>query len=194
MSVNSKSKQTRVTVKVSRRFNTTAERLFDAWLDPQRARQFLFTRPEQVVVRAEIDAQVGGAFLFVARRNGKDIEHIGKYLEIDRPRRIVFTLRVPAVWADNNRVTVEIVPLETGCELTVIHEGVLAEHESGIESGWTLFLDGLEKMDGLETMEPPSGSDDAQPPMREPRTTGTEALKRTSFAQRPLRSNNQEAR
>jgi uncharacterized protein YndB with AHSA1/START domain len=144
MSTSSKQKQTLVTVKLSRRFNTTAEHLFDAWLDPQRARQFLFTRPGQVVVRAEIDAQVGGSFLFVARRDGKDIDHIGKYLEIDRPRRLVFTLRVPTVWADDNRVVVEIVPLETGCELTVTHEGVLAEHESGIESGWTLFLEGLE--------------------------------------------------
>ncbi len=150
MSTNLQRKQTPVTVKVSRTFNTTAERLFDAWLDPQRARQFLFTRPGQVVVWAEIDAQVGGSFLFVARRDGKDIDHIGKYLEIDRPRRLVFTLRVPTVWADDNRVAVEIVPLETGCELTVTHEGVLTEHKSGIESGWTLFLDGLENLNGLK--------------------------------------------
>lgn len=148
MSIHSKSIQTPVTVKVSRRFNTTSERVFDAWLDPQRARQFLFTRPGQVIVRAEIDAQVGGSFLFVARRDGKDIDHIGKYLEIERPRRLVFTLRVPTVWADDNRIAVDIVRVGTGCELTVTHEGVLTEHESRIESGWTLFLDGLEKMNG----------------------------------------------
>ena len=137
-------------VKVSRRFNTTAERVFDAWLDPQRARQFLFTRPGQIVIRAEIDAQVGGSFLFVARRDGQDIEHIGKYLEISRPRRLVFTLRVPTVWVTDNRVTVDIVPLDTGCELTVTHEGVLAQHESRIESGWALFLEGLEQIDARE--------------------------------------------
>ncbi len=154
MSTHSKRKETPVTVKVSRKFNTTAERLFDAWLDPQRASQFLFTRPGQQVVLAEIDAQVGGSFLFVARRDGKDIDHIGKYLEIDRPRRLVFTLRVPSVWADDNRVAVEILPLETGCELIVTHEGVLTKHESRIESGWTLFLEGLEEMDGLKTMQP----------------------------------------
>lgn len=146
MSINSNRNQTPITVKVSRRFNATAERVFDAWLDPQSARQFLFTRPGQVIVRAKIDAQVGGSFLFVARRDGKDIDHIGKYLEIDRPRRLVFTLRVPTVWADDNRVAVDIVPLETGCELTVTHESVLEEHESRIESGWTQFLEGLETM------------------------------------------------
>ena len=73
--------------------------------------------------------------LFVAGRDGRDIDHIGKYLEIDRPRRLVFTLRVPTVWEDDNRVTVEIVPLETGCELIVTHESVPPEHERRIESG-----------------------------------------------------------
>ena len=135
-------KQTSVTVQVSRRFNASPERVFEAWLDPHKARQFLFTRPGQVVVRAEIDARVGGSFLFVARRDGKDIDHIGTYLEIDRPRRLVFTLRVPAAWEDDNRVTVEIVPLELGCELTVTHEGVLPEHAERIESGWSIFLGG----------------------------------------------------
>jgi uncharacterized protein YndB with AHSA1/START domain len=130
-------------VRVSRKFDASPERVFDAWLDPHRARQFLFIRPSQTVVRAEIDARVGGSFLFVVRRDGKDIDHIGKYLEIDRPRRLVFTLCVPTVWSDDNRVTVEIVPLKTGCELTVTHEGVLPEHESSILNGWTTFLDRL---------------------------------------------------
>ncbi|HWF47379.1 MAG TPA: SRPBCC domain-containing protein, partial [Bryobacteraceae bacterium] len=148
-------KQTRVTVRVSRQFNTTAERVFDAWLDPQRARQFLFTRSGQVVVHAEIDAQVGGSFLFVARRDGKDIDHIGKYLEIDRPRRLVFTLCVPSVWSDDNRIAVDIVPLETGCELTITHEGVLPEQESRIEGGWTLFLEGLGKLNRRSDFDSP---------------------------------------
>jgi uncharacterized protein YndB with AHSA1/START domain len=149
-------KHSQLTVKVSRRFKATAERVFDAWLDPQTARQFLFTRPGQIVVRAEIDARVGGSFLFVARRDGCDIDHVGTYLQIDRPRRLVFTLCVPSVWSDGNRVTIDIVPLETGCELTVTHEGVLPEHESRIESGWIQFLE------GLETIGRGNGSDDPQ--------------------------------
>jgi uncharacterized protein YndB with AHSA1/START domain len=140
-------KQERLIVKVTRLLNATPERVFDAWLDPARARQFLFTRPGQVVVHAEMDVRVGGAFLFVVRNADRDIDHIGTYLEIDRPRRLVFTLRVPTVWEEDNRVAVEIVPLESGCELTVTHEGVLPEHGSRIESGWTLFLEGLDAME-----------------------------------------------
>lgn len=138
-------KQAQVAVKVSRRFNAPAERVFDAWLDPQTAGLFLFTRPGQTVIRTEIDARVGGSFLFVARREGQDFDHIGKYLEIDRPRRLVFTLRVPAVWSNDDRVTVDIVPLEKGCELTLIHEAA-AELEERLRGGWTAFLEGLEPL------------------------------------------------
>jgi uncharacterized protein YndB with AHSA1/START domain len=139
-------KQARVEVKVSRKFSAPAERVFDAWLDPQTASQFLFTRPGQTVIRAEIDARVGGSFLFVARRDGQDFDHIGRYLEIDRPRRLVFTLRVPMVWSDHNRVVIEIVPLEKGCELTLTHEAALPELADRLHSGWSDFLEGLERV------------------------------------------------
>ena len=41
-----------------------------------------------VVVRAEIDAQVRGAFRFVARHAGEISEHAGVYLEIVPHRRL----------------------------------------------------------------------------------------------------------
>ncbi len=136
--------QSTITVTVSRRFKASPERVFDAWLDPQKARQFLFTAGSQYVVRAEIDARVGGSFLFVARRDGKDVDHIEEYLEIDRPRRLVFTLFVPTFLSEKHRVAIDIVPLESGCELTLTHEGVPPQHESAIFNGWTGFLEGLQ--------------------------------------------------
>ncbi|MDP9253784.1 MAG: SRPBCC domain-containing protein [Verrucomicrobiota bacterium] len=87
------------------------------------------------MVRVEIDAGVGGAFVFVDRRDGEDIEHIGEYLEIDRPRRIVFSFSVPKYSQESTRVTIDIVPLETGCELTLNREGVLPEYMSRTQQG-----------------------------------------------------------
>jgi uncharacterized protein YndB with AHSA1/START domain len=130
-----------MTVTVKRSFTATAERVFDAWLDPERAGRFLFTHPgKQEIVRAEIDARAGGKYLFVARRNGKDSDHFGEYLEIDRPRRLVFTLCVPAAWSETSRVQIDIVAVGTGCELTLTHEAVSDELATAVEEGWTTFI------------------------------------------------------
>lgn len=130
----------RLTVTVKRCFKASPERAFDAWLDAAKARQFLFSQGPHNVVHAEIDARVGGSFLFVARRGDKDIDHMGEYLEIDRPRRLVFSLLVPAFSANKNRVAIEIVPLQSGCKLTLTHEGVATSFEQAIFEGWTGFL------------------------------------------------------
>jgi uncharacterized protein YndB with AHSA1/START domain len=133
-------------VRVTRRYRFPAERVFDAWLDPQKARRFLFATPTGTMVRAEIDARVGGAYLLVDRRDGVDAEHFGTYLEIDRPRRLVFTFAVDRAEPKGDRVTVEITPLADGCELVLTHEMSPAwiDFRSRTEEGWTNILAGLE--------------------------------------------------
>jgi uncharacterized protein YndB with AHSA1/START domain len=130
------------TIVITRRFDFSIERVFDAWLDPAKARNFLFVTPAGKMVRVEIDARVGGSFN-ITRRDDDDVEHVGTYLEIDRPRRLVFTFGVPKFSDQMTRVSIDLKPLPTGCELTLTHEGVLPEWlESGRE-GWGMILDGL---------------------------------------------------
>src|SRR4051794_12447991 len=95
-------------VRVTRRLPFPAERVFDAWLDPKLAAQWLFATPTGQMVTAEVDPRVGGHFTFTERRAGEDVLHTGEYLEIDRPRRLVFTFGVPKYSANFDRVTVEI--------------------------------------------------------------------------------------
>ena len=133
----------RVTVRVRHRFSQSAQRVFDAWLDPAKAAKFLFATATGQMVRTEIDARVGGRFVFVDRRDGEDIEHVGEYLEVDRPRRLVFRFAVPKFSTEFTRVIVEIVPSGGGCELTLTHEGVLPDYTSRTEGGWTMILEGL---------------------------------------------------
>ena len=130
-------------VQVRRRFDASAERVFDAWLDTKRAARFLFATPTGVMVRSEIDARVGGRFCFVDRRDGVDVEHVGTYLEIDRPRRLVFEFGVPQYSAEFTRVSIDIVAIGAGCELTLTHQGVLPEFVDRTRQGWTGILDGL---------------------------------------------------
>jgi uncharacterized protein YndB with AHSA1/START domain len=131
------------TVQVTQRFAAPAERVYDAFLDPKKAARFLFATPTGQVVRCDIDARVGGAFSIVDRRNGEDVAHIGRYLELDRPRRIVFTFLVEKYSNESSRVTIDIRPLPHGCELTLSHDipAEFAAFEDRTRSGWAAILD-----------------------------------------------------
>jgi len=140
-------------VTVTHRYAHPPEKVFDAWLDPALARRFLFTTATGEVVRCDIDARVGGRYTIVDRRppddehmpGGGDIEHVGEYLEIDRPRRLVFTFGVPQFEPGFTRVTVEIAPDGDGSLLTLTNDDVPAEWAEPNRGGWTMILSSLER-------------------------------------------------
>jgi|SRR5579871_3370547 len=132
-------------LRITRRFDASPERVFDAWLDPQTASRWLFTDPQGKITRCEIDARVGGKFLIVDTRAVGDVDHVGEYLEIDRPRRLVFTFSVPRYSPQETRVTLDIVPSGKGCELTLTHENVLPEWAEQTQQGWGMILDSLDQ-------------------------------------------------
>lgn len=134
-----------VVAQVSRVFPYPAERVFDAWLDPERARRWFFATPGGDMVRAEIDPRVGGRFVFTDRRDGENVEHTGEYLEIDRPRRLIFAFAVTGVDGPPDLVRITIVPLPEGCELTLTHEmaAEYAAYLDGARKAWSGMLDDL---------------------------------------------------
>ena len=141
------SDQPPVNVSVTCQLGASAERAFDAWLDPEMIGCWMFGPAvgDEIVVRLAVDAHVGGAFSFVVRRQDEEVEHVGKYLEIERPRRLAFTWAVPQSTPESSRVIVDIVPLDTGCELTLTHEmhPNWADHASRTAAAWTRMLDAL---------------------------------------------------
>lgn len=140
--------ESKVTVSVSRHFEASPERIFDAWLDPEKAGRFLFKTATGEMQRVEIDSHVGGAYCIVERRNGVDAAHTGKYLELERPRRLVFTLEDTSGFQDTV-VAIEIVPADSGCELTLTHEGVLQEYKDKVKDGWTMIVGSLANATGI---------------------------------------------
>jgi two-component system cell cycle response regulator DivK len=132
-------------VRVTRRFEAAPEQVFDAWLDEATAGQWLFATPDGETVQVAIDPSVGGRFEIVERRDGEDIVHTGVYEEIDRPRRLVFTLIVPKYLPNSERVTVEVEALEEGAELslaqTVAADAPVSPERIG--QGWGKVLDAL---------------------------------------------------
>jgi len=131
------------TLRISRHFDFSPERVFDAWLDPTTAAKWLFATPTGQMTSVEINARVGGGFRIV-RRDDDDVEHLGEYLEVDRPRRLVFSFKVPKYSPEETRVTIDIIPAAAGCDLTLTHENVLPDWIDRTRQGWTMILDGLD--------------------------------------------------
>ena len=135
----------RIKARVVRRFSAPPQRVFDAWLDAKTAGRWLFATPSGEMTRTEIDARAGGWFYIVERRNGENVEHIGEYLELVRPHRLVFMLLAEKYSLDFERVTVEIQPLGIGCELSLMHE-TMPEFAPEASRDWIDAFDGLATM------------------------------------------------
>ena len=137
-----------ITVRVTQHFRHPAERVFDAWLDAETASRFMFSTDTGDLVRCDIDARVGGEFVMTDRRPDGDVEHRGRYLEIDRPRRLVFTFGIPAESPDVDVVTVEIQPADGGCELTLTTEmkPEWADYVDRTRAAWSKILGALDDM------------------------------------------------
>lgn len=129
---------------VKRSFQATPERVFDAWLDPAAAGQWLFATKAGEMQKVSIDARVDGEFLIVERRDGADAEHFGTYREIDRPHRLDFTFSAVRD-AEPTLVTIQISPTAEGCDLTLTHEmdAKWAEYEERTRIGWSTILTNL---------------------------------------------------
>ena len=144
-------------VQVTHRFNLPADRVFDAWLTPSLASRFFFATGTGNILRCEIEPEVGGTFTVTDRRPHSDgdesvfdAEHRGTYIEIDRPRRLVFDFSVSPYTDDPTRVSIDIAPVGVGaCELTLSHDmgdnHYAHQFEEQTRSGWIKMLATLDK-------------------------------------------------
>lgn len=128
-------------VRVERTFSVPAERVFDAWLDPVIVKRWLFRSPENQIAGAESSAKVGGKFSIVEHANREIIDH----LELERPRRLVFTLEGPKHFPGITRVTIHIEPTPAGCTLALTQTGVSAAVTAG---PWRAMFETLAKVLG----------------------------------------------
>ena len=128
---------------MTRRFDGSPERLFDAWTEPRLAHGWLFTTPGSERHSAEIDLRIGGAWKIVDRRGGTDYTALGEYLEIERPRRLVFSFGMPQFSSAFDQVTVEIAADGDGAIMTLTQEGLPPSHIPATEDGWAKMFDAL---------------------------------------------------
>ena len=104
-----------------------------------------FTDPTRIVnwmgLAALLDPRPGGTFRIEA--NGRDVV-IGEYVEVDPPRRVVFTWGFdgprPLVRAGATRVEVTLEPDGAGTRLVLCHHGLEPASRTPHAEGWTHYL------------------------------------------------------
>jgi uncharacterized protein YndB with AHSA1/START domain len=131
------------TLRITRRFDAASERVFDVWIDPGRAGRWLFTTPTSERHNTELDVRVGGKWTITDRRDGTDYTALGEYIEVDRPRRLVFSFGMPQFSPAFCNVTVEIVLDGDGCLLTLEQESVVPAALEPTRAGWADMFDAL---------------------------------------------------
>lgn len=140
-----------VEVRVTHYFEASPGRVFDAWLVPRTLGQWMFgarVRDENVV-RLDVDPRVGGSFSLKVERNDALVDHVGQYLEIERPHRLVFTWAVKGDSDDTpSEVHINIDASGSGCVLTLTHrmDAKWSDYADRTRDGWVTMLDALADM------------------------------------------------
>lgn len=136
--------QSPISVRITRQFQASPARVFDAWLTPSLIQQWMFGARlrEEEILSISVDERVGGKFSFLVRRQEHILDHNGTYLDLAPPFRLVFTWGVGKYAADESQVTVDITPSAYGCELTLVHrmDNKYAEYASRTEAGWNKMI------------------------------------------------------
>ena len=126
--------------------------VFEAWTKPEHMRQWIGPR-QLTMVACEVDLRVGGRYRFVHRApGGQEYGFSGKYLEIDRPHRMVCTSVFEMTPEHEAVETLTLVAKDGGTLITThTRHGSIAARDGhlsngGMEAGMT---DGYERLEDL---------------------------------------------
>jgi uncharacterized protein YndB with AHSA1/START domain len=123
------------------------EEVFAAWSDPESLRVWMCPGDLRWA-EAEVDFRVGGRFRIVMHGDTPYAQH-GEYLEIDPPKRLVFTWI--SEWISeaeaHTRVEVTLEPAsDGGTRLQLVHDALPpGDAYAGHEEGWRSILEKLDQ-------------------------------------------------
>ena len=124
---------------VSRTVRGAAEEVFDVWLDPK-SPGGLWYGVERVILNPVVD----GLFYHSVKHEGRSWPHYGRFIRLDRGRRIEHTWVSEATRGLESIVTVTLAPADGGTEVTLRQTNVPDDEMGrGHEGGWTWYLSAL---------------------------------------------------
>lgn len=123
-------------VTVARTIPALAEEVFDLWMDPKRPGGPWFGA-ERLILNPVVD----GLFYLAVKHEARIWPHYGRFLQIDRPRRIEHTWMSEGTKGAESIVTVTIEPRGDNTEVTLHHAGI-QDDETGPQhkDGWNWLL------------------------------------------------------
>ena len=130
-------------VVVSKVINASREELFEAFTNPDIMSKWFYPE-EDMSAEVTNTFHVGGGYVLKMHTKGGDIyTHVGEYMEITPPEKLVFTWNSDFV--QNTVVTVSFRGVDSGTEVTISHdllpEGEMTENH---RKGWGGCLARLE--------------------------------------------------
>jgi len=139
---------TDLTINIDKIIHAPIEKVFDAWLNPKMLSVFMIPMPGMPESDVENDAREGGYFTIIMHAGDENITHTGKYVEISRPDKLVFTWESRYSVVDNSTVTLNFTKVDdnkTNISLTHV-KFIDEEARSGHEEGWSNVLDKLNEV------------------------------------------------
>jgi uncharacterized protein YndB with AHSA1/START domain len=123
-------------ITVSRAIPAAAEQVFDVWMDPKSPGGPWFGGE-----RAIVNPVVDGLFYLAVSHEGRTWPHYGRFVTVDRPRRVEYTWVSEATKGVESIVAVSFEPRGDQTEVTLRHSGV-PDDDMGRkhEEGWTWML------------------------------------------------------
>jgi len=126
--------------------------VFDAWTNPEVLRRWFAAGPDAECAEAVVDLRPGGAYRLAMKVPTGDVYVcIGEYVEIDRPKRLVFTWRWEGITAEGDgvggsTVALDFAPDGAGTLVSLNHHGFLSEQSRDQHAeGWAACLGELER-------------------------------------------------
>ena len=135
----------RYALTVEREIPGPVDAVFDAWLDAATMARWMTPAPD-ISVDAASDPVVGGRFRVAMKGRGREITHMGEYLVIERPTRLVFTWQSGP--AGDTIVAVDFTSVTDQRTLvTLTHERLATGEQRDLHrGGWTALLETLARV------------------------------------------------
>lgn len=131
-------------VTVTRAIAASPERAFDAWIEPDQAKQFLFKMRQGEIVHSSMPVSAAGSSSWIAARPATRSIMVSSLRSTGRD--VSFScFGAGSEEGDWSKMTVEITPSSSGLVITLTHKipSEWASYAQPVRNGWTTILDTL---------------------------------------------------